>query len=208
MANGAKGTKEAIALFWHLHQPMARDWESLRAYILRAPEAEAWLFLKLLSGSYWYPRTTAQTLIRVVAHFSALPEAILHYSVREVGDTAEALTLTLIPPGRPAVGFPEEMGRWLMEELPGLMRSEERLTTKLTHLWQSLAQEEAFFLHKVLLHSAHLPALRPPMAGTRRASHLGSLLRARWSAFSEETLLACLRAHLTPPTTTTQPTLF
>ncbi len=208
MSNGAKGTRETIALFWQLHQPTRRNWESLQAYILRAPEAEAWLFLRLLSGSYWYPRTTHHALIGIAARYAALPEAILHLSVREVGDTAEALTLTLIPPERPAVQFPEEVGRWLMEGLPSLLHSEEHLETTLTHLWQTLSQEEAFFLHKVLLHSAHLPALRPPTPGTRKASRLVSLLRARWPAFPEETLLAHLRTHLTPPTTPTQPTLF
>ncbi len=208
MRNRAKGTRETITLFWQLHQPTRRNWESLQAYILRAPEAEAWLFLRLLSGSYWYPRTTHHALIGIAARYAALPEAILHLSVREVGDTAEALTLTLIPPERPAGEFPEEVGRWLMEGLPGLLHSEERLETTLTHLWQTLSQEEAFFLHKVLLHSAHLPALRPPTPDTRKGSRLVSLLRARWPAFPEETLLAHLRTHLTPPTTPTQPTLF
>lgn len=208
MSSEVKGTREIITLFWELHQPACRNWGSLQAYILRAPEAEAWLFLRLLSGSYWYPRATTQILIRSAARFTALPEAILHLSVREVGDTAEALTLTLIPPERPAVQFPEEVRRWLMEDLPGLLHSEERLETTLTHLWQTLSQGEAFFLHKVLLHSAHLPALRPPTPGTRKGSRLVSLLRARWPAFPEETLLAHLRTHLTPPTTPTQLTLF
>jgi len=208
MTSTVKSPNAVTTLFWQLHQPMHRSWEALQAHILKVPDTEAWLFLRLLSGSYWYPRITHHALIRMAARYAALPEALLHLSTQEVGDTAEALTLALIPPGRPAVGFPEKVEQWLREDLPRLLRSEERLLGGLEHLWQTLSPEEAFFLHKVLLHSAHLPALRYPTPGPGKGSRLASLLRVRWPAFPEESLLAHLRTHITPPTTPTQPTLF
>jgi hypothetical protein len=192
-----------VALFWAIHQPGARPWEDLRTYLLHAPEKEAWLFLRLLAGYYWYPRTPSRTLLKLAARFAGLPEKLLLYAAQEAGDTAEALTLVLIPPDRPPIGFPESLEHWLLYDLPALLRSEERLISALPPLWETLAQKEAFFLHKVLLQSAHLPALRRKQTPQQKSDLLLSLLRLRWP-FPIDTL----RTSLIPPAGPAQPTLF
>jgi len=195
--------KEAISLFGVLHQPLARNWDALRAYLLHAPEKEAWLFLRLLAGYYWYPRTPSRTLLKLAARFAGLPEKLLLYAAQEAGDAAEALTLVLIPPDRPPIGFPESLEHWLLYDLPALLRSEEHLTMALPPLWKTLAQKEAFFLHKVLLQSAHLPALRREQTRRQKSDLLLSLLQLRWPL-----PIDTLRTSLIPPAGPAQPTLF
>ncbi len=190
----------SVELFWALHQPGLRDWALLRAYLSRASEREVWLFLRLLSGHYWYPQVPPVTLIRIAARLTALPRELLLQSMREAGDAAEALTLILIPPDRGPTGFPENLSHWFVHQLPALLRSEEHLIASLPALWRTLCQKEAFFLHKVLLHSAHLPAFRRP-------AFLLSFLRQRWS-FPEKLLLSHLRSYLEPPDNAFMPTLF
>jgi len=189
----------AVELFWAIHQNF-RDWTSIGSYIYQAPEKEVWLFMRLLSGHYWYPRTPHHTLLRAAAHFTHLPEALLFQSARETGDTAEAVTLIVIPPGRILSHFPKDLTPWFLHELPALLRSEEHLTASLPALWQDLSLKDAFFLHKVLLHSAHLPAFRRP-------DFLLSLLQQRWP-LSENLLLSHFRARLEPPGNALSPTLF
>ena len=190
----------AIQLFWAIHQLNFRNWTSLRAYIHRAAEKEAWLFMRLISGHYWYPRTPPHTLLRAAAQFAHLPEALLVQSARETSDTAEAITLTLIPPDRIATHFPEDLTPWFLHQLPALLRSEEHLVASLPALWQTISQKEAFFLHKVLLHSAHLTALRRP-------AFLLSFLQQRWP-LPESLLLSHFRTRLEPPGNALTPTLF
>jgi len=203
-----KDLEEGIALFWALHQEHLRDWDALRAYIHQAPENEAWLLLRLLSGHYWYPRTPPHTLLSIATHFTHLPKALLLQSARETSDTAEALTLILIPPNRPPTHFfAENLTDWLLYQLPALLRSEEQLVSSLPTLWQSLSLKEAFFLHKLLLHSAHLQVLRPTAPRRPKSALLLSLLRLRWP-FPETFLLSRLRTHLEPPHSASPYSLF
>jgi len=190
----------AIELFWAIHQLSLRDWTSLRLYIHRAPEKEVWLFMRLVSGHYWYPRTPPSILLRAAAQLAHLPEALLVQSARETGDTAEAITLILIPPDRAPTHFLKDLAHWFLHQLPALLRSEEHLIASLSALWPTISQKEAFFLHKVLLHSAHLPALRRP-------AFLLSFLQQRWP-LPENLLLSHFRTRLEPPDNALTPTLF
>ncbi len=190
----------AIELFWNIHQPNRRDWACLKSYLHQAPEKEAWLFMRLLSGHYWYPRTPSTTLIKVAAQSAHLPEALLVQSARETSDTAEAITLILVPAERAGTHFSEDLTLWFLHQLPALLRSEEHLMASLPALWQTISQKEAFFLHKVLLHSAHLPALRQP-------GFLLSFLQQRWP-LPESLLLSHFRTYLEPPSNALTPTLF
>ncbi len=188
-----------VSTFWALHQPERRGWAALEAYLLGASEVEAWLLAQLMSGAYWYPRLSGETLIRAAASFAGLPESLLKRSCRETGDTAEALSLIMAPSHRAPTGFPEDFATWLLTTLPMHLLSEERIIAYLNSLWPSLSLLEVFFLHKVVLNSTHLPALRlSSLQGSVLSSPIPVFIEQRWG-FPAAIVPKLLRSYRTPP---------